>query len=121
MAAFQRQANKVGAKKAWGLTFDPALPIGTADGDARRVGVDLVERPLIRADDVFTGNEQVVETLPVFDFDDKTQIIYYLNGDEWHHYPLPAEIGQVIDTESRSDGTYLLKNYGDESTWHLFE
>ncbi len=77
--------------------------------------------PLINADEVLTDAAQVVSTVPVVRLDAQSKAVYRMIDDHWQRYPIPATASPMTDLVSRSDGTYLLENNNDQTTWYQFD
>jgi hypothetical protein len=68
--------------------------------------------PVIEPKTIFADVVEVVETLPVLNYDNTKHLLWYFNTTkrEWqaHHYR--AGLDRIEDIQPRSDGTYLISN-----------
>jgi hypothetical protein len=67
--------------------------------------------PVLDPVTIFAEGVEVVETLPVLDYDNDTRVLRYLapNAAAWEEYNYPAELDEIApSSDLRSDGTYLI-------------
>jgi hypothetical protein len=61
---------------------------------------------------IFAPSVEVVQTLPVFTYNNSTKVIWYFDPlkMEWTWYSYPADLDKIQDYKHQSNGTYLLSN-----------
>jgi hypothetical protein len=80
-------------------------------------------RPVIDPATIFAPSVEVVETLPVLNYDNDARLVWYFNpqSKQWRSYEYPAELSNIDRPFDRSDGSYFLVDVPSSFEWQTYQ